>query len=370
MNCPKCGVQLPQGTKFCGKCGAGVHSAATTTTQSAPANRASAPSKGPVKQWFLYIDGKNQGPFSPAEVAGMVKSGAATPETNAWKQGLDGWKKISELKELTNAGKAAQSKKAAAPAQKRTAARKSAAPASSGPVRKQPSAVHEEPEENVSINRKAAKKYKVERKRREAAESYSRAKEMRRSAVEQSASLKVMKTRDGVPIKFYEEPYFVLPAVILPVPIVLYLLWNNGTSVGLPIAAVFATISLFLLFYSRKFGGGGKLFLSIIFLCAMGAAAFFGLNRELVPGAELDINKLPSGINATTYAAINLGMSQEYLYFMMGDAFECKIEKSFVGEMNACIWDNEKTHEQILIKIKNGLVTWKHYEEPKEEDLL
>lgn len=346
MNCPKCGVQLPQGSKFCGKCGAGVHSA-------------SSPSSAPVRAWFLNIDGNNQGPYSPGEISSMLKSGSITPETHAWKQGMDGWRKISELKELTSAGSA---KKAAAPQQ----AKKAAAPASRGPAKIRQT---EETTEDVSIDRKAAKKYKVERKRREAAEQSSKTKQMRRDKVEQAASLKVMKTRDGVPIKFYEEPYFVLPLIVIPVPLALFLLWNQGSSMGLAVAAILMAVALFFLWYSRKFGGGGKLFLSLIFLIAMGGAAFFGLNRELVPGARLDFTTLPNGINQTTYEAINLGMSLEYLYYMMGDPIECKVEKSILGEMNACIWDNEKTGEQIQIKTKKDLVTFKHYEPPKEEGL-
>lgn len=351
MNCPKCGVQLPQGTKFCGKCGAGVHSAATPS------------SPGPVRSWFIYVNGKNQGPYSPSEIAGMLKSGGATPETHAWKQGMDGWKKISEIKELSAP---APAKKAAAPAAQRPAAKKSAAPAAKKAV---VNLQADEASDDVSIDRKAAKKYKVDRKRREAAEAASRSKQMRREKVEQAASLKVMRTRDGVPIKFYEEPYFVLPLLIVPVPVALLLLWRQGSSMGLPVAAICLLISLFFLWYSRKFGGGGKLFLSLFFIAAMGGAAFFGLNRELVPGATLDIASLPSGINQTTYESITIGMRLQYLYYMMGDPLECKVEKSVLGEMNVCLWDNEKTGEQIQVKIKNDLVTFKHYQEAKEEGL-
>lgn len=53
------------------------------------------------KVWFLYIDDHEEGPFSFLELS---RDERLTPETFAWKEGMEEWlpiREIDELKDLT-----------------------------------------------------------------------------------------------------------------------------------------------------------------------------------------------------------------------------------------------------------------------------
>lgn len=42
-------------------------------------------------QWYYSASGQQQGPVSPAELEGLVRSGAVTPETLVWREGMPDW---------------------------------------------------------------------------------------------------------------------------------------------------------------------------------------------------------------------------------------------------------------------------------------
>ena len=49
------------------------------------------------KIWFLFIDGKQEGPYSFEE---LKKERRITPDTLVWREGFKNWKKIREVSEL------------------------------------------------------------------------------------------------------------------------------------------------------------------------------------------------------------------------------------------------------------------------------
>lgn len=49
------------------------------------------------KIWFIYIFGRVEGPFTPAELKNDLR---LTPETLVWREGFDDWKPIKEVEEL------------------------------------------------------------------------------------------------------------------------------------------------------------------------------------------------------------------------------------------------------------------------------
>jgi membrane protease subunit (stomatin/prohibitin family) len=72
---------------------------------SAPAPAAPPPPAGPpplpVKQWFIGVNGQQQGPFDAAGLAGQARSGALTRETLVWSEGMSGWTAAGQVPELS-----------------------------------------------------------------------------------------------------------------------------------------------------------------------------------------------------------------------------------------------------------------------------
>lgn len=74
MNCTNCGAAVPAGNKFCPKCG---------TQAAAQAPAAAAAAQG-ARMWYVHINGKNQGPFARAQVAGLVQRGNVIAQTQVY----------------------------------------------------------------------------------------------------------------------------------------------------------------------------------------------------------------------------------------------------------------------------------------------
>lgn len=51
--------------------------------------------------WYAGIDGKPTGPLSQDDLASKLEAGVITGETLVWREGLDGWKPLSEVAELS-----------------------------------------------------------------------------------------------------------------------------------------------------------------------------------------------------------------------------------------------------------------------------
>lgn len=50
--------------------------------------------------WHLVLDGEQQGPFTPLQIAGMLSDETVDYESYVWKEGFDGWKALNDVPEL------------------------------------------------------------------------------------------------------------------------------------------------------------------------------------------------------------------------------------------------------------------------------
>jgi membrane protease subunit (stomatin/prohibitin family) len=77
----------------------------SASAPAAPAPAAPPPPAGPpplpVKQWFIGVNGQQQGPFDGAGLAGQARSGALTRETLVWSEGMSGWTAAGQVPELS-----------------------------------------------------------------------------------------------------------------------------------------------------------------------------------------------------------------------------------------------------------------------------
>lgn len=64
-------------------------------------NQTPPPIPGPV-QFFLALNGQQQGPYSVPNLQQMVQQGTFTRDTLVWKQGMSAWTKAAEVAELSN----------------------------------------------------------------------------------------------------------------------------------------------------------------------------------------------------------------------------------------------------------------------------
>ncbi|MBV7669125.1 SPFH domain-containing protein [Streptomyces halstedii] len=89
---------------------AGQRMAAGLTPQpqpTAPAPAASpAPSAGPPplpveEQWFIGVDGTQQGPYDRAALAGLVSAGTVARTTLIWKEGMSGWLSAGQVPDVS-----------------------------------------------------------------------------------------------------------------------------------------------------------------------------------------------------------------------------------------------------------------------------
>ncbi|MDK9707894.1 MAG: TIGR00266 family protein [Desulforhopalus sp.] len=51
--------------------------------------------------WFVAIDGKQEGPFSSEQILANLQQGVFNPNTYVWKQGFANWKEISQCPDLS-----------------------------------------------------------------------------------------------------------------------------------------------------------------------------------------------------------------------------------------------------------------------------
>lgn len=61
---------------------------------------AAPPPLPPPAQWFVAVDGRQQGPFDAAALQQQAASGAVTRATLVWKQGMAHWQAAGEVEEL------------------------------------------------------------------------------------------------------------------------------------------------------------------------------------------------------------------------------------------------------------------------------
>ncbi|MFE2375868.1 SPFH domain-containing protein [Streptomyces sp. NPDC059398] len=66
-------------------------SAAAPAPAAAPAQAAGPPPLPAQEQWFIGVDGAQQGPYDSATLSGLVGAGTLTRATLVWKDGMPGW---------------------------------------------------------------------------------------------------------------------------------------------------------------------------------------------------------------------------------------------------------------------------------------
>jgi len=59
-----------------------------------------APPPPPVVQYFISVNGQQQGPFNTDALKQMIAQGQLTKETFVWKQGMSGWSAAGEVPEV------------------------------------------------------------------------------------------------------------------------------------------------------------------------------------------------------------------------------------------------------------------------------
>ncbi|WLQ32397.1 SPFH domain-containing protein [Streptomyces castrisilvae] len=88
---------------------AGQRMAAALTPQPQPAAPAPAPSPAPAagppplpvqEQWFIGVNGTQQGPYDRAALSGLVSAGTLTRATLIWKDGMSGWLPAEQIPDV------------------------------------------------------------------------------------------------------------------------------------------------------------------------------------------------------------------------------------------------------------------------------
>lgn len=76
--------------------------------QPAPAAAPAFPAGGPPPlpsqqqaQWYVAVDGRQQGPYELAALPGLVGTGALTRATLVWRTGMPDWLPAEQVPELT-----------------------------------------------------------------------------------------------------------------------------------------------------------------------------------------------------------------------------------------------------------------------------
>jgi membrane protease subunit (stomatin/prohibitin family) len=64
---------------------------------------AAAPPPLPAAEWFVGVDGQQQGPFDLTALTAQARAGSLTRDTLVWKNGMSGWTAAGEVPELSGA---------------------------------------------------------------------------------------------------------------------------------------------------------------------------------------------------------------------------------------------------------------------------
>lgn len=69
--------------------------------QKTQSNQQNVPPPPPVIQYFVSVNGQQQGPFNTDVLKQMIAQGQLTKETFVWKQGMSGWSAAGEVPEIS-----------------------------------------------------------------------------------------------------------------------------------------------------------------------------------------------------------------------------------------------------------------------------
>lgn len=65
-------------------------------------NMGTVPPPPPMTQFFVLVNGQQQGPFNPEQISNMVAQKMVTGESMVWKQGMASWSQAKSVPELAN----------------------------------------------------------------------------------------------------------------------------------------------------------------------------------------------------------------------------------------------------------------------------
>jgi len=89
----------------CKKCGAAivVRGDQQGAAEEAPAPGAGGYDYGGEAVWHAVVDGDQQGPYTPAQLGGMISEGRIGWDAYVWREGFDDWKPAQDIEELVQA---------------------------------------------------------------------------------------------------------------------------------------------------------------------------------------------------------------------------------------------------------------------------
>jgi len=61
-----------------------------------------------MSTWFVAVDGKSRGPFTPEQIAEGLDAGLYTPQTLLWKKGYEAWQPLAGIPEFRQGGSSVQ----------------------------------------------------------------------------------------------------------------------------------------------------------------------------------------------------------------------------------------------------------------------
>jgi hypothetical protein len=75
----------------------------TSAPQAAPQPAPAGPPPLPAQaQWFVGVDGRQQGPFDAEGLAAQARAGSLTGSTLVWRNGMPAWSPAGEVAELAS----------------------------------------------------------------------------------------------------------------------------------------------------------------------------------------------------------------------------------------------------------------------------
>lgn len=97
------GMGMGMGNQMAGMYNQNQFNPQTGMQNAPPQGPPSMPPPPPVSQWFVAVNGAQQGPYDEATFRGMITAGVVKKDSNIWKAGMAAWSQAGTVPELANA---------------------------------------------------------------------------------------------------------------------------------------------------------------------------------------------------------------------------------------------------------------------------